>query len=93
MNQDIFSDGISSIHITGNIIRLDLMSFQPQLKSENGQPVFNVTQRIVMPLEAFIQSFAVQERVMQQLIEAGVLKKSAAPEDKTVQTFGKPDLT
>ena len=77
MNQEIFADAVSGVHVTGNMVRIDLLSLQPHLKSENGQPVFDVSKRIIMPLEGFVQSFAVQEDIMKKLIEAGVLKKNA----------------
>ena len=76
MNKEIFADAISAIHVTGNLVRIDLMTQQPHLKSDNGQPVFDVTQRIIMPLEGFVQSLAIQEDIVKQLVEAGVLKKS-----------------
>lgn len=76
MNQEIFADGISAVHVTGNLVRIDLMTVQPQLKSDNGQPVVDISKRIIMPLEGFVQSIAVQEDIIKQLIEAGVLKQN-----------------
>lgn len=76
MNQEIFADGISAVHVTGNLVRIDLMTLQPHLKSDKGQPVVDVSKRIIMPLEGFVQALATQENIVNQLIEAGVLKKS-----------------
>lgn len=76
MNKEIFADGISAVHVTGNLVRIDLMTLQPHLKSDNGQPVVEVNLRIIMPLEGFVQSLAVQENIVKQLIEAGVLKQN-----------------
>ena len=78
MQQEIFADGISSIHITGNLVRIDLMTVQPHLKSDNGQPVAEINKRIIMPLEGFVQSLPLQENIVKQLIEAGVLTKNPA---------------
>lgn len=77
MNQEIFADGISAIHITGQLVRIDLMTLQPHLKSDNGQPVVEISTRLVMPLEGFVQSLAVQDNIVRQLVEAGVLKREA----------------
>lgn len=82
MNQEIFADGISAVHVTGNLVRIDLMTMQPQLKSDNGQPVVDISKRIIMPLEGFVQSLATQENIVKQLIEAGVLTRNAVPEVK-----------
>ncbi|WP_094604116.1 hypothetical protein SPSIL_045640 [Sporomusa silvacetica DSM 10669] len=76
MNQEIFADGISAVHVTGNLVRIDLMTLQPHLKSDNGQPVVDVSKRIIMPLEGFVQALATQENIVNQLIKAGVLKQS-----------------
>ena len=82
MNQEIFADAVSAIHVTGNLVRIDLMTQQPHLKSENGQPVFDISKRIIMPLEGFVQSLAVQENIVKQLMEAGVLKRHNNPENE-----------
>lgn len=79
MNQDIFVDGIGNINVTGNIVRIDLVALQPQLKSENGQPVVATSQRIVMPLDGFLQGINLQQNIVQQLIQSGVLQVNAAP--------------
>ena len=81
MNREIFADAISAVHVTGNLVRLDLMTVQPQLKSKDGQPVVEVNQRIIMPLEGFVQSLGLQDNIVKQLIEAGVLKKDEQPSD------------
>lgn len=83
MNQEMFADILSAVHVTGNMVRIDLMTLQPHLKSENGQPVFDISKRIIMPLEGFIQSFAIQENIVKQLIDAGVLIKTGLSESET----------
>ena len=82
MQQEIFADGISSIHITGNLVRIDLMTIQPHLKSDNGQPVVEITRRIIMPLEGFVQSLALQEDIVNRLVATGVLKKQPSEVDE-----------
>jgi len=81
MNQEIFTDGVSAVHVTGNLVRLVLVTVQPHLKSDNGQPVVEVNKRIIMPLGGFIQALAVQENIVNQLIAAGVLKRNSAASD------------
>ena len=76
MNHEIFADSISAIHVTGNLVRIDLMTIQPHLKSDNGQPVVDINKRLIMPLEGFVQGLAIQQNIVNQLIEAGVLKKN-----------------
>lgn len=83
MQHEIFADGISSIHITGNLVRIDLMTIQPHLKSDNGQPVVEISKRIIMPLEGFVQSLPLQENIVKQLIDAGVLTKTPVDGGRT----------
>lgn len=74
MNQnDLYVDGINNVYVTGNLVRLELATLQPHLRSENGEPVYQVGPRIVMPLEAFVKSFLTQNDIMQQLIKAGIV--------------------
>jgi len=80
MNHEIFADAVSAIHVNGNIVRIDLMTREPQLKSNNGQPVFDISRRLIMPLEGFVQSFAVQEDIINKLVAAGVLKRGTKPQ-------------
>lgn len=75
MNHELFADGISAVHVTGDLVRIDLMTLQPQLQSDNQQPVYDISKRIIMPLEGFVQSLQIQESIVKQLIDAGVLKK------------------
>ena len=81
MNKEIFADGISAVHITGNLVRMDLMTVQPHLKSDNGEPVVEMNSRIIMPLEGFVQSLSVQDNIVKQLMDARVLKKNPAQEE------------
>ncbi len=74
MNREIFADAISAVHVTGNLVRIDLMTLQPHLQSGNGEPVVEVNQRLIMPLDGFVKSLAVQEDLLKKLIEAGVLQ-------------------
>jgi hypothetical protein len=52
------------------------MTLQPHLKCDNGQPVVDISKRIIMPFDGFVQSLSVQENIVKQLIEAGVLKQN-----------------
>ena len=78
---EFFSDGIGSVHVTGNLVRIDFVTLQPHLQGaaeSEGKPVFAVKHRCVMPLESFIQSLSVQEDIVQKLMAAGVVQKLPA---------------
>ena len=85
---EFFSDGIGSVHVTGNLVRIDFVTLQPHLQGaaeSEGKPVFAVKHRCVMPLESFIQSLSVQEDIVQKLMAAGVVQKLPAT-DPAIET-------
>lgn len=75
MHDELFSDGIGDVTITGSIVRIDLMSLSHNERDAKGhaKPVFR--QRVVMPLEGFVRSFSAMEQVMNRLVQAGVLER------------------
>lgn len=73
--KETYADMVSAVHVTGNMIRIDLMTMQPHLKSEGGEPVFELSGRVLLPLEGFVQGFRIQEAIVAQLLENGVLKR------------------
>ena len=84
INEEIFSDRVGEISVTGPVIRLDLVSLSPTEKDEKKQPKPVFRQRIVMPVEGFVQSFALMAQVMQQFEKSGLIRKSPAKDEKPV---------
>lgn len=56
MIEQIFSDGVGTISITGETVRLDLITFSPTETDAGGQPKAVFQQRIVMTSDAFLRS-------------------------------------
>lgn len=73
--QTNFADIIINIAVTGPLVRIELGTLNP-VQSKDGklehQPVVN--QQLVMPIEGFARSLAMQEQVVKKLVEDGVLK-------------------
>ncbi len=74
MSQELYTDGIGNIHLTGGMVRLDLVSLQPSEDGKNVAP--EKIQRVVMSPDAFIQTFGVMQQFTNKLVEAGLLKKN-----------------
>jgi len=71
---ELFVDGIGKIHFTGGMIRYDMVTLQP---NENGkEPIPEEKLRIIMPPDGFLATFNTMQRLIDQLLEAGVLKKN-----------------
>jgi hypothetical protein len=77
MTQEVFADGIGEITVTGPTVRLDLVSLSPSERDadNNPKPVFR--QRIVMPIEAFMNAFDLMERVAKELVDSGAVRRRA----------------
>jgi len=78
MTPELFADRIVEIAVTGSVVRLDLGSFSTTLKDTNNQPQLELRQRIVMPAEGFIQSFALMTKLMQDLEKRGLIRRADA---------------
>jgi hypothetical protein len=76
---ELYADSIGGIALTAGVVRVDLHSLSATERDEknNPKPVFR--QRIIMPVEGFVQSFALMAQVMQQLEKNGVIKKGPPP--------------
>ena len=84
MSNEIFSDSIGEISVTGSVVRIDLVSLSATERDENKVPKPVLRERIVMPVEGFVQSFTLMAQVMQQLEKSGVIKKTPVAGGKPV---------
>ncbi|WP_238313585.1 hypothetical protein [Methylobacterium crusticola] len=74
MINEIYSDGVSEITVTGSIIRIDLMSLSPSERDHANNPKPVVRQRIIMPADAFANAADLMQKVVQGLIESGAIR-------------------
>ena len=76
--KEIFADGIGQIHFTGGMVRFDFMTLQPE---ENGKaPVMQSNIRIIMPPQGFLKALNSMQQLVDKLVEAKMLKKTAKPQ-------------
>lgn len=88
MHEEIFSDGVGDIAVTGSVVRLDLMSISPHERDNRNHPRLVFRQRVVMPLEGFVRTFGAMEQVMAKLVQAGLIEKNAASQAKAAVSGG-----
>ena len=72
--KEIFADGIGQIHFAGGMVRLDLVTLQPTEEGKAPEPESHT--RIIMPPQGFLSTFNSMQQLINQLVEAGVLKKN-----------------
>lgn len=79
MDNEIYSDGIGEITVSGSVVRIDLVSLSPTERdaSNNPKPVFR--QRIVMPVDMFANSAELIQKVLRGLIDAGAIVRTPSP--------------
>jgi len=95
MHSEVFADGIGEITVTGQTVRIDLVSLSPHERDSKGQPAPAFRQRIILPVEAFANGFQLMSRVMEGLVEAGAVRRNPppAPEHTTFNTLTSPNFS
>jgi hypothetical protein len=76
---ELFTDGIGEVAITGPVVRIDLLTLSLEDRDEKGQPKPVPCQRVVMPIEGMLRSYAVLTQVMRELEKRGLVRRAEAP--------------
>ena len=76
MNDEVFADRFGDISVTGSTIRIDLVSQSPTERDEAGQPRLRFRQRVVLPIEGFLRSHEMMQRMMEVLVQQGIVQRS-----------------
>lgn len=90
MTQEIFADAVGEVSLTGSVVRVDLVSLSATERDANNKPQRVFRQRIVMPIEGFLQSYALMSQVVQQLEKSGVIKKAEGKPERAAAAIAKP---
>ena len=77
MHDEMYSDGIGEITVSGSIVRVDLVSLSPTERDANNNPKSVFRQRIIFSVEGFANSVDVMQKALQGLIDTGVIRRSA----------------
>lgn len=70
-----YCDGIEEISITSGIVRVDFYHYIAGAKDKDGRPPRELSHRVLLSPEAFVQTFAAFEQVVKQLQEKGLLQR------------------
>ena len=71
--KEIFADGLIGLGMDAGIVRIDFSSLSATQKNDEGKPLMEHRQRVVMAPEAFAQTFSAMGRLMDELVRTGVL--------------------
>jgi len=94
MSEEVYSDGIGEITVSGTVVRVDLVSLSPTERDANGSPKSVFRQRLIFSIEGFANSVGVMQKALQGLVDAGAVQRtprlatsaSGDPEGKDVST-------
>ena len=86
MTDQIYSDDVGAITVSGPIVRFDLMIQSATEKDAQGKPKLVVSHRVIMPIDAFLRTATRMQSSVQDLVKKGVItrspKSAAAPKDQ-----------
>lgn len=73
-----FTDGIGSIAVGDNVVRIDFVSLSATEKDAEGNPIPVFRQRVVMPIQGFLKLFGHVEQTHTQMQNAGLIAPAGA---------------
>lgn len=81
MAETIYADQVSNISIHGGVVRLELAVVDELPKTQNDPIKMRVSHHLVLPLDAFVKAFEIEQTMMNKLLQDGVLKRAERPTD------------
>jgi len=75
MTDQRFVDGVKDISIAGGVVRVDFFTYSTEQKNDDGRYVPEFSNRVLMSPEGFLQTFSAMERIVDQLIDKGAIKR------------------
>ncbi len=81
-----YADRIINLSVQNGLVRIDLGTVDTYLEGEERKQRAEVTQRVVMPLDGFVRSFAMQQRMLDQMNERAKNAQGAGEGDETKVT-------
>ena len=76
MSDEVYSDGIGEITVSGTVVRVDLVSLSPTERDANGSPKSVFRQRLIFSVEGFANSVGVMQKALQGLVDAGAVQRT-----------------
>jgi hypothetical protein len=90
MAETIYADQVTNISIHGGVVRLEMAVVDELPKAQNEQVRMRVSHHLVLPLDAFVKAFEIQQAVMNKLVQDGVLKRTEPPTGAPQQNGAPP---
>jgi len=79
MAETIYADQVTNISIQGGIVRFELAVVDELPKTQNDPIRMRVSHHLVLPLDAFVKAFEIEQTIMNKLVQDGILKRNEKP--------------
>ena len=76
MHEEVYTDGVDEITVSGSIVRIDLFTLSPTERDASNLPKKVFRQRLILSAEGFANSVEVMQNALQGLVDAGVVRRS-----------------
>ena len=70
--QIVYADNVGKVSVINNNVRIELLVID-EVK-DNNEVALSATSELVMPLDGFVKSFETQKKIIDKLVEDGILK-------------------
>ena len=82
MTDEVFIDQIIDISVTSGVVRIDMGAQSPTERGPDGKPLLRFRQRIAMPIDGFLKSEGIIQRMIDVLVQNGVVTRTVQDEVK-----------
>ena len=93
MSNEVYSDGVGEITVSGTIVRVDLVSLSPTERDANGAPKRVFRQRLIFSIEGFANSVDVMQKALQGLVDAGAVQRAPQLVTSTPRQVSSEDVS
>ena len=73
--KETYVDGVETIHVLNATVRLDMFTLQPP--QGDGNPTPQVFERIVMPVQSFLNMHSAMQQILDKMIKDGLVTNTA----------------
>jgi len=76
MHDELYTDGVGEITVSGSVVRVDLVSLSPTERDASNAPKSVFRQRLIFSVEGFANSVDLMQKALQGLVEAGSVTRA-----------------
>lgn len=84
-----FCDGVEEVSVVSGVVRVDFFNYTSGPKDKNGRPARELSHRLLLSPDAFLQTYGVLDEVRKQLEQKGMIKRREDTPAATVPAAAK----